>query len=664
MKKHFLLLILSLLFLPIAQGKVKLPAMMGDHMVLQQNSSVKLWGWADGKKVTVTTSWNNRTYQASTDKDGTWLVKVDTPEGGYTPYSITISDGTPVTLSDILIGEVWICSGQSNMEMRMMGNTAQPIDNSLETLLNAGNYRDRIRFITVPRIKDVQRRADFKKEKWKVSTPETTIDCSATAYFFAKQITETLNLPVGLVINSWGGSRIESWMTEETLSSIQGIDIETAKSSKLDVRNRLGCLYDIMLWPVKNYTARGFLWYQGESNIFNYQFYAPMMTAMVQLWRNVWEAPDMPFYYVQIAPYKYENSRNTGAALLREAQVEALKTIPNSGIVPTTDIGDEFCIHPPQKDVVGLRLATLALTKTYGIRRLPSNGPMMTKVDYADKKAIVTFDNAPAGLFPTFSELEGFEIAGADKKFYPAKAKIVGRTNTVEVWSEEVAQPVAVRYAFRNYVGNITLRNTFGLSAFPFRTDTWDETAMLVFVTELIQSFDTVLQRPDVTETGISLSHDFCTHGVRSNREIQATVTAWHSHTVQSGFHHCIQVSLCAGSVFHATVCTMRTFFVHSFCIGSNYFTCDFTGNFQYFIVRVDCIRIVLRCVVILVFISVIAFFQLTDTLHHRIVQVELEFRMFCIKVWHFYCFFVVVLGFGSLKFKGKNCYIFVSKKK
>ena len=293
MKKHFLLLILSLLFLPIAQGKVKLPAMMGDHMVLQQNSSVKLWGWADGKKVTVTTSWNNRTYQASTDKDGTWLVKVDTPEGGYTPYSITISDGTPVTLSDILIGEVWICSGQSNMEMRMMGNTAQPIDNSLETLLNAGNYRDRIRFITVPRIKDVQRRADFKKEKWKVSTPETTIDCSATAYFFAKQITETLNLPVGLVINSWGGSRIESWMTEETLSSIQGIDIETAKSSKLDVRNRLGCLYDIMLWPVKNYTARGFLWYQGESNIFNYQFYAPMMTAMVQLWRNVWEAPDI-----------------------------------------------------------------------------------------------------------------------------------------------------------------------------------------------------------------------------------------------------------------------------------------------------------------------------------------------------------------------------------
>lgn len=156
--------------------------------------------------------------------------------------------------------------------------------------------------------------------------------------------------------------------------------------------------------------------------------------------------------------------------------MEALKTIPNSGIVPTTDIGDEFCIHPSQKDAARLRLATLALTKTYGIRRLPSNGPMMPKVDYADKKAIVTFDNASAGLFPTFSQLEGFEITGgADKKFYSVKAKIVGRTNTVEVWSEEVARPVAVRYAFRNYAGNITLRNTFGLSAFPFRTDTWDD---------------------------------------------------------------------------------------------------------------------------------------------------------------------------------------------
>ena len=246
MKKHFLIFTISLLFFSLAQGKVKLPAMMGDHMVLQQNSSVKLWGWADGKKVTVTTSWNNRTYKVSTDDEGAWLVKVDTPAGSFTPYSITISDGIRVTLSDILIGEVWICSGQSNMEMTMKGNMGQPIDHSLETLLNAGNYRDRIRFITVPRTKGVKERTDFEGAKWEVSSPETTMDCSAAGYFFARQLTETLHLPVGLVINSWGGSRIEAWMTEETLASVKGANIEAAKNPKLDTNSRLQCLYNIL----------------------------------------------------------------------------------------------------------------------------------------------------------------------------------------------------------------------------------------------------------------------------------------------------------------------------------------------------------------------------------------------------------------------------------
>ena len=448
---------------------------MGDHMILQQNSSVKLWGWADNKKVTVTTSWNNQTYQVLTDKNGAWLVKVNTPGASYTPYFITISDGEEVILSDILIGEVWICSGQSNMDMRMMGNTGQPIDRSLETILHAGNYRNRIRFIAVSRTKDVQQRTDFEGRKWEVSAPEAVMTCSAVAYFFAKQVTEVLDIPVGLVISSWGGSRIESWMNEKTLASIDGVDIEAVRSSKLKMHHRLECMYDTMLWPVRNFTARGFLWYQGESNIFNYYCYAPMMTAMVQLWREVWEAPDMPFYYVQIAPHKYGNSRNINSALLQEAQMKALKTIPNSGMIPTIDVGDEFCIHPPQKNVVGLRLANLALTKTYGLHKFPSTGPMMTKVEYSGNKAIVTLDNAPYGLAPGNCELEGFELAGADKKFYPAKARIAGRTRNVEVWSDQVTQPVAVRYAFRNYVDHITLRNTLGIAAFPFRTDTWDD---------------------------------------------------------------------------------------------------------------------------------------------------------------------------------------------
>ena len=164
MKRYIGIWVLCFLSLSFVQGKIKLPAMMGNHMVLQQNSSVKLWGWADNKKVTVTTSWNNRTYHTSVGKDGSWTLRVDTPAGSYTPYSITISDGEGVTLSDILIGEVWVCSGQSNMDMRMMGNTGQPIDHSLETILNAGNYRDRIRFIAVPRTKEVERRVDFVED--------------------------------------------------------------------------------------------------------------------------------------------------------------------------------------------------------------------------------------------------------------------------------------------------------------------------------------------------------------------------------------------------------------------------------------------------------------------------------------------------------------------
>ena len=448
---------------------------MGEHMVLQQNSTVKLWGWADGKKVTVTTSWNNHTYQASTDKDGAWLVKVETPAGGYTPYSITISDGSPVTLSDILIGEVWICSGQSNMEMPMKGNMSQPIDRSLETLLDANNYRNRIRFITVPKAKNTGRRTDFEGQKWEVSSLENTAYCSAAGYFFAKQLTETLNLPVGLVISSWGGSRIEAWLDEPTLSAIEGMDLQEVKSTKRSMAGRLECLYNAMLWPIINFTARGFLWYQGESNISDYQLYAPRMAALIQRWRTLWEAPDMPFYCVQIAPYQYKKGEDTGAAQLREAQVAALKSVPNSGIVSTIDVGDHW-IHPAQKDIVGFRLATLALSQTYGMgSKLFSTGPMMTKVDYSGNKAIVTFNNATTGLAPSFCNLEGFEIAGADKKFYPAKARIIGRTCTVEVYSDQVTQPVAVRYAFHDFVEGVTLRNAFGLAAFPFRTDNWND---------------------------------------------------------------------------------------------------------------------------------------------------------------------------------------------
>lgn len=478
MKRYLFILGLALLYVQLAQSKVKLPAMMGDHMVLQQNSNVNLWGWADGKKVKVTTSWNNRTYQAATDENGTWILKVETPAGGYTPYSITISDGTAVTLSDVLIGEVWVCSGQSNMEFPLMGfGPSQTVENSLEVLLNTKNDRNRIRFITVPRDKNnTQRKVDFEGAKWEVPTFESAMECSAVGYFFAKQLTESLDIPVGLVINSWGGSMIESWLDEKTLSSIEGISYSWAKNPKASVQQRLGYLYNTMLMPIVNYTARGFLWYQGESNICNYQYYAPMMSTLIQHWRSLWKTPDMPFYCVQIAPYQYDKAKETGGAFLREAQVEALKSVPNTGIVSTIDLGNKYCIHPAKKKEVGLRLATLALSQTYSIgSKYVSTGPMMTGVEYKGNKAIVSFNNAFHGLAPNFCELEGFEMAGADKKFYPARARVVGYTSTVEVSCDQVAEPVAVRYAFHDSVEGATLSNAFGLAAFPFRTDDWDD---------------------------------------------------------------------------------------------------------------------------------------------------------------------------------------------
>ncbi|MDR0938554.1 MAG: sialate O-acetylesterase [Mediterranea sp.] len=444
--------IASLLLSPPAQGKVELPAMMGNNMVLQQQRAVKLWGRATGKRVAVTTSWDKKTYYATPGAGGDWLLTVDTPAGGYTPHQISFDDGTKevVTLDNVLVGEVWICSGQSNMEMRMKGYTGQPVTGALESIITSGRYADRIRFVTVPRTDGNEPRHDFDGQ-WEVPSPQTTPECSATAWYFARQLAESLTVPIGLVCTSWGGSNIELWM------------------------NETGRLYNVMLMPVKNFTARGFVWYQGESNRSKYARYAEQTREMVERWRTLWDDADMPFYYVQIAPYKYDDSNDTKAALFREAQFKALKLIPASGMVGTADVGDELCIHPPRKDAVGQRLATLALVKTYGAKGLPHTGPAMRGVTYDGGKATVLFNrNVYTGLVPREVEVTGFEIAGEDKIFHPAKALVKG-SDKVEVWSDEVPNPVAVRYAFRNYVGGITLANTLGMPAFPFRTDTWEE---------------------------------------------------------------------------------------------------------------------------------------------------------------------------------------------
>lgn len=441
-------------------------------MVLQQNSSVKLWGWADGKKVTVTTSWNNRTYQASTDKDGAWLVKVDTPKGGYTPYSITISDGTPVTLSDILIGEVWICSGQSNMYMPLRGYTGQPVEGALQTIIESTQYRDRIRMITLPKKEAATPQRTFEGARWEIPSPTTAVLMSAAAYYFAQSLTEALDVPVGIVSTSWGGSKIEAWMDPASLTAM-GYDVEKINANpKIQQRAKCGLLYNGLIAPVAGYTARGFAWYQGEANRKESARYARLMQEMVRFWRAEWGDTKnrMPFLYVQIAPYYYNDAAATDGVQVMEAQSDAQKLIPNSAMIATTDLGEELSIHPRHKREVGQRLAAQALVMTYGVKAKCWSAVRAKEIRFEGEKAVITFENANYGMTPQHEVVPGFELAGKDGVFHPAEGRVVISKPIVEVTSREVKEPVAVRYAFHNYTPT-TLCNTYGIPVVPFRSD-------------------------------------------------------------------------------------------------------------------------------------------------------------------------------------------------
>ncbi len=472
MKKKLMLIVLLCAAATGLTAKVKLPSLMGDGMVLQQQSQVNIWGWADpGKKVTVATSWDENSYAAMAADDGSWIVKVKTPAWGG-PYTIDISDGEPVTLKNVMIGEVWVCSGQSNMQYRVRGSINQHMENTAETVLSSGKY-PQIRSFWVKSARALEPKQDCAGE-WEVSSPQCVGMFSAVAYFFARHLTDALGgVPVGIITASYGGSRIESWIDRPTLDKLPPFPRDSIRLDNPRPQDVPTLFYYGMIAPLTNYTARGFIWYQGESSRSHYKLYPQMQAAMVNLWREKWGNPEMPFYYVQIAPYGYKEG--TPAALFMEAQVKAQSLIPHSGIVGTTDVGEEKCGHPGRKEPVGQRLALLALSKTYGMSEIPPTGPIYKSVVFEKGKAIVSFDNATQGVGKMLMPLEGFEIAGADRKFYPAEARVVNRKQMVEVWSDQVPEPVAVRYAFRGYVKGANLKNHYGQPVFPFRTDDWDD---------------------------------------------------------------------------------------------------------------------------------------------------------------------------------------------
>lgn len=480
--KNLIKLLLFVLLLTLSvrsEARVKLPSIINSSMVLQQQTEVNLWGEASkNRKVRITTSWNQKTYTTESDNNGKWAIKVATPKAGG-PYEIVFDDGEILQLSNILIGEVWLCSGQSNMEMPMRGFDRQPLDNTTDIIAKAKS-RTPIRIYTTDSkngkwVRQYAKtpQADCQGE-WLENTPYNVANTSAVAYYFAKYLEEVLDVPVGIIISSWGGSKVEAWMSRESISPFSDIDLSILDNDE-EVKNPTttpSVLYNAKIAPLVGFGIKGFLWYQGESNRDNAKQYLDLMPAFVKDLRTKWNNDDLPFYFVQIAPYNYEGADGMSAAYLREVQEQNMKDIPLSGMVTTMDVGHPAFIHPTDKKTVGNRLAYWALSEMYGLQGIGYKPPVYKSMELADNKIYINFDNAEKGICPMWTSLPGFEIAGEDKVFHPAFAEIETRTSRLAVSSKDVPNPIAVRYAYKNYI-EASIFSISGIPVAPFRTDNW-----------------------------------------------------------------------------------------------------------------------------------------------------------------------------------------------
>lgn len=462
--KAFLFLLGVLTLNLYAKANISLPSIISDNMVLQQQSKVKLWGWAlPSEKITITTSWNNKTDTVVTTRDATWQTFLQTPKAGG-PYTITLKGMNTIVLTNVLIGEVWVCSGQSNMQWNYYFGVTD-IKAELPVAANAN-----IRFFNVPIATAPYPQTDCKAQ-WTVCDSNTIKAFSAVAYFFGKKLNSSLNVPVGLIHSSWAGTAAEVWAPAEVVNNNDTLKAaatkQAAKQSEMPYWTTTpGYAYNAMIAPITPFAIAGTIWYQGESNTVVPSRYASLFTSMMQAWRKQWQK-DFPFYWVQIAPFKYDNN---GGALVREQQTKAL-VMPNTGMIVVSDLVEDITnIHPTNKRDVGARLANLALAKTYSQRNIPYQYPLYKSMKTDKDKVIIDFEDAAEGLIAKDKVISPLFIAGDDKTFYPAEAKILN--NQLIVWSKKVPHPVAVRYAFSDTaIGNLFSKE--GLPVAPFRTDEW-----------------------------------------------------------------------------------------------------------------------------------------------------------------------------------------------
>lgn len=468
--KKLTLLLTALLATTGINAKVTLPKMFSDGMVMQRETNANLWGTAKASAtVKITTSWNGKTYETKAGTDGKWKTAIATPEAGG-PYSITLTDGEQTVLDNILIGELWLCSGQSNMEMPMKGFKNQPVENAVEDILHSADKE--LRLFTVKRNSRFAP-VDTVSGKWSEASPASVREFSATAYHFGRELRRILGVPVGLIVTSWGGSACEAWMRADWLKAFPDAKIPASEDDIKSKNRTPTVLYNGMLHPLIGITMRGVIWYQGEDNVPRYKTYADMLSTMVRGWRAEWRQGDFPFYFCQIAPYDYSLiDWTTNSALLREQQSKAELMIPNSGMAVLMDAGLEYGIHPRKKHLAGMRLALLALKKTYGVEGITAESPYFRDVTFQNDTAVVRFNRADMWVYGSNGlKSDLFEVAGEDRVFHPAKAWI--ERSKVYVKSDAVKHPVAVRYAFKDWgCGDLYCD---GLPVSSFRTDDWEE---------------------------------------------------------------------------------------------------------------------------------------------------------------------------------------------
>jgi len=463
LKKIFLIGLLLQVIAISSFSAIRLPNIIGSHMVIQQNAKFTIWGWGGpSEKITIKASWDTTNYSCITNSGAKWSTELNTPAAGG-PYTISIKgDNSNVVLEDVMIGEVWVCSGQSNMEWSGDQGLQQTKDEAPNANINS------IRLFYVPKAT-----SDYPQEnidgRWVVCNPEDMSHFSAIGYFFGKNLTANLKAPIGLINSNWGGTPAETWTPSAVVENNETIKKGAAMLGSFPWwSTKTAVTYNAMIAPLTNFNIAGVIWYQGESNTGSYFAYEALFTGMIDAWRAAWKK-DFPFYFMQIAPYTYGNLPI--GALLREAQTKAALHPKTAMVVVSDLVPDTTNIHPTLKKEVAARLANLVLNKTYGIGSQIVNSPIYKSHTVEKDKIVISFDNAANGLVCKDKELSQFQIAGEDKMFVTAQAKIVG--NTIVVSSKSIKNPIAVRYSFNNTaIGNVF--NKEGLPLNLFRTDDWE----------------------------------------------------------------------------------------------------------------------------------------------------------------------------------------------